>query len=185
MPPDGFHDMPPGDPNDFNIPSSDFDQTAGNFDMATDTEQGRSEVSGGRYIYNPGTNIFIDASYTYNDGTSTDPMAYDWGIFWDPGQNFSLSGNETKCDNRRRLFGCGGGFFGGGSGFGRASSTSNTSSTERSSAASNNNSNFDGFIGDGGFGGASGSNTSNTVARAFSINSPPTPLLFLSNSYYA
>ena len=90
-----------------------------NFDMATDTED--SFVTAGSYVYNNcsnpsglyggscwqkfsvygGVNNYQEGSYTYSDG-NTDPMAYNWGSFFDPAQNTfsgggSGSGNQDKC----------------------------------------------------------------------------------------
>ncbi len=94
------------------------DAPMGDFDMATDTQAGRSSVTGGRYIYtscaNPaafGGHCWQDAdvysddtwdyqegSYSYVDG-GTDPLLYDWSLYWDPDQNPIGSGNEAKCDS--------------------------------------------------------------------------------------
>ncbi len=103
----------------------------GNFDMATDSQ--RSDVTGGRYIYNDcanpsflyggscwqafsvsgGRNDYQEGSYTYSDGNSTDPMAYDWGGFWDPLQNdYPAPGNETKCNSGTAPNSCSGNFVG-------------------------------------------------------------------------
>ncbi len=93
------------------------DVPSGDFDMATDTQAGRSLVTGGRYIYTPcsnpavsgghcwqdanifdGTWDYQEGSYGYVDG-GTDPLAYDWGLYWDPDQNPVGPGNEAKCDS--------------------------------------------------------------------------------------
>ncbi len=105
------------DPSD-----SEFYLVNGNFNMATDTQAGRSEVTAGRYVYNNcsnpsslfggscwqwfdiyggGSNIYQEGSYTYSDG-SNDPMAYNWESFFDPAQNAYVgsgvgSGNLAKC----------------------------------------------------------------------------------------
>ncbi len=88
----------------------------GNFDMATDTQAGGSSVTGGRYIYtgcsNPDpfngscwqdTDVYAnwdyqEGSYSYVDG-GTDPLNYEWGLYWDPDQNPIGPGNEAKCDS--------------------------------------------------------------------------------------
>ncbi|VAW86921.1 hypothetical protein MNBD_GAMMA16-784 [hydrothermal vent metagenome] len=95
----------------------------GNFDMTEDAQAGRSEVTAGRYVYNNcsnpnflyggsclqafsvagGSNEYEEGSYTYSDGNTTDPMAYNWEGFFDPLQNTftglesSGSGNQAKC----------------------------------------------------------------------------------------
>ncbi len=101
------------------------DPVVGSFDMATDTEEGRSTVTAGRYTYNDcataqndpfanfgggscwrnydlvgGVSDYDEGSYTYVDGSNTNPMAYDWASFYDPSQNISSgvgSGNKRKC----------------------------------------------------------------------------------------
>jgi len=126
-----------------NPSDSEFNLVDGNFDMATDTQEGKSIVTGGRYTYrgcsNPDfegscwrsfsiaglTSRYDVGSYTYVDGTN-DVMAYDWGAFFDPTQNtFSGggagSGNQDKCTKtgEGRPNSCNGGFgFGGGFGGG-------------------------------------------------------------------
>ncbi len=94
----------------------------GDFDMATDTQDGRSVVTGGRYAYNDcanpdywgtcwqiydvsgGPSDYEEGSYTYTDGGSVDPMSYDWAAFFDPLQNPASesdpeSGNKAKCNS--------------------------------------------------------------------------------------
>ncbi len=108
------------DPSD-----SEFYLVDGNFDMATDTELGKSVVTAGRYRYidcaNPSflnggscwqsfgvdgftPNIYQEGSYSYADG-ETDPMSYNWGTFFDPVQN-PFSGNKMKCDSSSRPDNC-------------------------------------------------------------------------------
>ncbi len=85
----------------------------GNFDMSTDTQF--STVTGGRYIFNPGTNPDADelgwvdinqnsfefdkGSYTYEDG-GLDLDKIDWESYRNNIDNYWYgSGNEDKCDS--------------------------------------------------------------------------------------
>ncbi len=89
----------------------------GDFDMATDSQAGRSLVTGGRYAYtgcanpvNPWGNCWRDAdmndntwdydtgSYSYEDG-GFNVLEHDWGFYLSQSQNPLGSGNEAKCDS--------------------------------------------------------------------------------------
>jgi len=103
------------------------DSAVGSFDMATyaQKEGSTATVTAGRYTYNDcatarndpfanfgggscwrtfdlvgGASDYDEGSYTYVDGSNTDPMAYNWASFYDPSQNISSgegSGNKRKC----------------------------------------------------------------------------------------
>ncbi len=102
-----------------------FDPKAGDFKMDNENieismpDSGISKlnpnVTGGRYTYNQcenpqfsrgiehcwqNTDIndwdYQEGTYSYIEGDA-DVLNYEWDMYWDPSQNASLAGNETKC----------------------------------------------------------------------------------------
>jgi len=94
-----------------------FTAPSGDFDMATNSQEGHSSVTGGRYTYTPCNNpvrpwgnCWQDANisdntwdyetgvYYYEDG-EFDALEHDWGSYLSQSQNPLGSGNEAKCDS--------------------------------------------------------------------------------------